>query len=411
MFFQRIINLAMRGATLGSKLFLTLFLAKFFSLSDLGSYGLVLVTVTYCNEIVGGQFYSYTSRLLIKTDEGHSWIIQQQLMFHLIMYIIMIPVALYLIVSGIIPFGLFVMIFPIMLTEHIAQEQQRWLIALSKPLEANFLLFVRSGIWPIVLIVLCFFMPELRTLRTLFYTWLVGSAISCCLGFYFVKREVVVKRINRIDFNWIKKGVLTSLPFLYSSLIAQGVYTIDRYLVDLIGGDEVLGAYTLFFSVVSALIPCADACIFHFNYPEQVKSWQEKKYTTFLSLAKKMYLHNFLLVLCFIPVCYIFLYGYVTWLNKSVILENMSLLPTLLAAFALQVIGHVSHYQLYSVGADRSIIINQSIGALVFASTVVALSSLLKVQVIPLGLILMNITVLILNRLSVKNEMTKIVLA
>ena len=401
----------MRGVTLGSKLFLTLFLAKFFSLSDLGSYGLVLVTVTYCNEIVGGQFYSYTSRLLIKADEGHSWIIQQQLMFHLLMYLIMIPVALYLIVSGIIPLGLFIMIFPIMLTEHIAQEQQRWLIALSKPLQANFLLFVRSGIWPIVLIVMCLFIPELRTLRTLFYTWLAGSAISCCLGFFFLQREVVIKRINRVDFNWIKKGVLISLPFLYSSLIAQGVYTVDRYLVDRIGGDEVLGAYTLFFSVVSALIPCADACIFHFNYPEQVKSWQEKKYSTFLSLAKKMYLHNFLLVLCFIPVCYIFLYGYVTWLDKSVILENMSLLPTLLAASALQVIGHVSHYQLYSVGADRSIIINQSIGALVFASTVFALSSLLKVQAIPLGLILMNITVLILNRLSVKNEMTKIVIA
>lgn len=411
MFFQRVINLAMRGATLSSKLLLTLFLAKFFSLSDLGSYGLVLVTVTYCNEIVGGQFYSYTSRLLIKTEEDHSWIIQQQLIFHLIMYIVMIPVAVYLIVAEIIPLSLFVMIFPIMLAEHIAQEQQRWLIALSKPLEANFLLFVRSGIWPIVLIALCLIEPEFRTLKILFYSWLTGSTVSCCLGFFFVQREIVIKRINGIDFRWIKKGIWTSLPFLYSTLIAQGVYTVDRYLVDLIGGDDVLGAYTLFFSVVSALIPCADACIFHFNYPQQVRTWQEKKYTAFFSISKKMYLHNFLLVLLFIPACYIFLYCYVTWLNKTVFLENMYLLPSLLAAFSLQVIGFVSHYQLYSVGADRSIIINQSIGALVFVSTVVVLSEPLQVQVIPLALVLMNLTVLFLNRLSVKNEVSKLVFA
>lgn len=411
MFFQRLINLAMRGATLGSKFLLTLFLAKFFSLSDLGSYGLVLVTVAYCNEIVSGQFHSYTSRLLIKKEEDQGWIIQQQFMFHFIMYIVMIPVALSLIVAGIIPFGVFIMIFPIMLSEHISLEQYRWLIALSKPVQANFLLFVRSGIWPIGLIAICLFIPDLRGLKTLFYTWLAGSAISCCLGFFFVQREVEIRRIDRIDFKWITKGVRTALPFLCSSLVAQGVYTIDRYLVDFIGGEEVLGTYTLFFSIGGALIPCADACIFHFSYPEQVKSWQEKKYATFFNLAKKMYLHNFLLVLCFIPVCYMFLYGYVIWLNKSVVLENISLLPMLLTVFSLQVIGRVSHYQLYSVGADRSIIKNQSIGALVFVSTVVVLSSLLKVQAIPLGLILMNIVVLILNRLSVKNETTKVIFA
>ncbi len=409
MFFQRMINLAMRGATLVSKLLLTLFLAKFFSLSDLGSYGLILVTVTYCNEIVGGQFYSYTSRLLIKTEEGHSWIIQQQLIFHLLMYLLLIPVASYLIFSGIIPFELFVLIFPIMLAEHISQEQQRWLIALSKPLQATLLLFLRSGIWPIVLIILCLIVPEFRTLKVLFYTWLAGSAISCFLGVYFIQRDIEVKRIKAIDFQWIKKGVLSSLPFLYSTLIAQGVYTVDRYLVDRIGGSEILGVYTLFFSVVSALIPFSDACIFHFNYPQQVKSWQEKKYTAFFSLAKKMYLHIFLLVLVFIPVCYLFIYGYVTWLKKDIFLENMYLLPTLLAAASLQVIGLVSHYQLYSVGADRSIIVNQSIGALVFVGTVVALSGVLKVQVIPFGMVLMNLTVLFLNRSSVKHGVTNLV--
>ena len=403
------INLAMRGATLVSKLLLTLFLAKFFSLSDLGSYGLILVTVAYCNQIVGGQFYSYTTRLLVKTEEGHSWIIQQQLIFHLLMYLLLIPVASYLIFSEIIPFELFVLVFPIMLAEHISQEQQRWLIALSKPLQATLLLFFRSGIWPIVLIILCLIVPEFRTLKILFCTWLAGSATSCFLGVSFIKRVIVVKRVNTIDFQWIKKGVLSSLPFLYSTLIAQGVYTVDRYLVDVIGGDEVLGVYTLFFSIVSALIPFADACIFHFNYPQQIKSWQEKKYTAFFSLAQKMYLHIFLLVLVFIPVCYLFIYGYVTWLKKDIFLENMYLLPTLLAAVSLQVFGLVSHYQLYSVGADRKIIINQSIGALVFVGTVVVLNGILKVQVIPFGMVLMNLTVLFLNRSSVKNGVANLV--
>lgn len=399
----------MRGATLVSKLLLTLFLAKFFSLSDLGTYGLILVTVTYCNEIVGGQFYSYTTRLLIKTEEGHSWIIQQQLIFHLLMYLLLIPVASYLIFSGIIPFKLFVLIFPIMLAEHISQEQQRWLIALSKPLQATLLLFLRSGIWPIVLIVLCLIFPEFRTLKTLFCTWLAGSATSCVLGVLFIQRDIEIKRIKTIDFQWIKKGVMSSLPFLYSTLIAQGVYTVDRYLVDRIGGAEILGVYTLFFSVVSALIPFSDACIFHFNYPQQIKSWQEKKYTAFFGLAQKMYLHIFLLVLVFIPVCYLFIYGYVTWLKKDIFLENMYLLPTLLAAVSLQVFGLVSHYQLYSVGADRSIIINQSIGALVFVGTVVTLSGTLNVQAIPFGMVLMNFTVLFLNRSSVKHGVANLV--
>ena len=68
----RALNVAMHGVTLASRFVLIFFLARFLEPTQLGLYGLLTVTIGYSLYFLGFDFYTFTTREILKR-ERHEW--------------------------------------------------------------------------------------------------------------------------------------------------------------------------------------------------------------------------------------------------------------------------------------------------------------------------------------------------
>lgn len=108
------------------------------------------------------------------------------------------------------------LLFVLTITEHLSQECYRVLIIKERITIANFILFIRSGIWCYLCVPLLYF--HFIKLEQIFYIWLVFSAISVAVGVIsIVKFESVSISDFKLDVQWLKRGVKTS--FLFFSVL------------------------------------------------------------------------------------------------------------------------------------------------------------------------------------------------
>jgi len=141
----RLANIALRGMTLGSKFVLIFILAKLLEPAEVGLYGLLTATIAYVMMAVGFDFYSYATRELINTDRK-DWLalLRDQGVFFGITYAAVLPLCFLIFWFDFLPWTLAMWFFPLLVLEHIAQEFNRLLIAISEPLWASIVLFLRS---------------------------------------------------------------------------------------------------------------------------------------------------------------------------------------------------------------------------------------------------------------------------
>ncbi|ELT3645721.1 TPA: O136 family O-antigen flippase, partial [Escherichia coli] len=91
---RTVIMLLLRGATLASKFLLVIFLAKFATYKNLADYTIIAVTISYLLFFLGFDFYTYSTREIIKkgfTKSGE--LLCNQLYLYISMYLILIPIV------------------------------------------------------------------------------------------------------------------------------------------------------------------------------------------------------------------------------------------------------------------------------------------------------------------------------
>ena len=145
------LNVVLRGLTLASKLCLVLALARLFSTEDLGTYGLLSSALSFTVFGLAFEYHYYTRRELIHSSGLRSSVLlRDQIALHLVSLVIGMPLAAMLgpAVFGrwMTPMllGWFLALLPF---EVLSQELMQALVALSRPLEANVVLFLRTGAW------------------------------------------------------------------------------------------------------------------------------------------------------------------------------------------------------------------------------------------------------------------------
>src|SRR5690606_7394792 len=161
------LNLSLRGATLTSKFALIFFLAIFLEPSDLGLYGLLTATISYSIYVIGFDFYTYSTReLLGQPRELWSSMLRDQGVYFVLAYLLVLPLLVVIFLQGWLPWRLAGWFFALLVIEHLAHELNRLLVAMSEQLLASVVLFLRSGLWGLVLLPLMWVVPESRQLGT-----------------------------------------------------------------------------------------------------------------------------------------------------------------------------------------------------------------------------------------------------
>ena len=86
------INLALRGITLGSKFLLSIYLVKFLSLEANGEYGIFVATISMLTYVLGLDFYSFNNREILQENSLESGKkIKNQFFLFTLVYLLVLP--------------------------------------------------------------------------------------------------------------------------------------------------------------------------------------------------------------------------------------------------------------------------------------------------------------------------------
>ena len=391
-------DLLLRIAALGGKFLLMMAIARFLTVKDVGNYGLYVSIIVISLYFVGLDFYVFSTREIldpqIKKKIGS--ILFNQVVFFIFSYVLLAALWPGLLTLSAIT-GVGGLLFLLTVSEHLSQECYRILIIKEKITLANFLLFVRSGIWCYLCVPLLYF--GMVNLEQIFYLWLVFSAISVIIGVKFILHfESISISDFKIDIKWLMRGIKTSFLFFMGTLCLRAINYLDKVIAVHFITTPKLGVYVFFFGVSAAVQAIIDVLVVTRYYPSLVRAIQEQNLEeskkAFDKFKKKMLYYNFGLFIISIPACYMM----IKLTGKMEYIDNFLWYILIVISLSLLNISMPYHYALYSKKKDSSLIIINALALLIFTiASFVFVNMLPNSGMIPvlIGLISSNLFILI----------------
>lgn len=371
-----IVNMALRGLTLVSKFFLLVFLAKALAPEQFGVYGLFTASISYALYLLGLDFYAYAQREMLSLPRT-AWcgIIYNQFMFYGAVYFIVLPLLLLVFVSGLLPWQIIGWFYLVLALEHLSQELSRLLVVCEKVTLANVALFFRGGAWVYAIVVLFRLKPELHGLTPIWAGWSVGVAISIAIGIYGVLTVIGSRPAKcTADWRWVIRGLKVAAQFLLGTLALRGLFTFDRYFLDLYVGKSAVGVYSFFMSIANSMQSFTDAGVLSRLYPRIVATYRTGQYDDYRRYLKKMAFGIILLFVGFSFGLYLTIQPMLYYIGRQVYAEQASILWILLASMGFYCLGMVPHYALYAQSADQPIVISHLLSVLLFITASIFLT-------------------------------------
>lgn len=371
-----------------SRFLFVFFIARFVGPTLLGTYGIFTATVGYALYFVGLDFYTYSTREMLK-EKKTEWgrFLKSQLILSLLLYAIFIPSIGSLFSFNVLPRELMAWFFVILILEHVNQELGRLLVAISEQLLASLALFLRQGIWAILVVALMAANAETRTLNYVFAAWAISGFFAAILAMYRLKHLGISGWHHTVDWVWIIKGIKICIPLLCATLAIRGLSTLDRYWLQAIGGTEVVGAYVLFLGMASTMMAFLDAGVFAYGYPILIRTYQKEDSICFRKELRKMLRQTFIFSALFSAASLSILPFLLKWIGNSFYIQNHAIYPWLLLATFVNALGMIPHYGLYAQGKDRPIIVSHLVSVVIFAATTWLLSAIMPLLAVPIGLV------------------------
>lgn len=384
---NRLFNLTLRATTLASKFLLLFFLARLLTPDAVGLYGLTVATITYCLYIVGLEFYTFSTRELLRKNRNE-WgqMIKSQIIFLIISYLFFSIGFYFIFEREILPKSLALWFYVLLALELMAQELNRLLVTVSQQLNASIVLFLRAGLWVFIVIGLMYSNDYYKDLIYVFLFWVLGNLIAILYGsFVFIRQKPEGWR-KKTDWSWIIRGIKTAFPLLLATLSIRGIYTLDKYWFEHLTSLEILGAYILFIGMTNALLSFLDAAVFMYTYPTLIGAFNSGSKRAFTEELKKTTFYTVFICLIFTLCSFFVLPIITTWLGDSVYSNNIGLFWSLLLATFIFCLGHIPQYILYSTGNDRPIFQSHVLGFIIFVISTFLAMQFTYLYAIPIGL-------------------------
>ena len=349
-----------------AKFILVIFIGKYLSIEKLGEYGLFTTTITIAIYFLGLDFYTFNTReILAKNKSDRVSLIRDQFIFHLLVYTIVLPLLLFVFVYNILDSKYIVHFYLILIFEHISQEIFRLYTTLQKPLFANFLLFLRSGIWIYAVIGMWLIhIKALINLSTVWYGWIIGTFLSVSLGIFHLLKEYDFKKLEKIDWKWIFTGIKVSFPFFIGTFAFKIIELSDRYMIDFFMTKADVGVYTFFGNIANSLNIIVFTLIIMIYYPKLVEAYQNKEMERFSSILNKFSYKTKVFSFIFAGIIALLLWPLLIYLGKTQLQNSIIVFWVLLVSNIVLNLSFVHHYVLYAAKKDEVIKNATLIGAL-----------------------------------------------
>ncbi|WP_164732247.1 polysaccharide biosynthesis C-terminal domain-containing protein [Flagellimonas oceanensis] len=356
---EGLLNLGLRALAIGAKFLLSILIVKKLTVADLGVYGILQTTITLLIYILGFDFYTYNAREILKKDQKSlASCIINQLAFHGLVYLIVIPISFFLFMYGVIETKYMLLFYLLLVSEHLSQELYRLLIVLKRSVIASLILFIRSGVWIFLLALIWFLESQTSSIYQVLIYWLAGAWLSVFVGI----RMILPLHSSKIDFNWIKKGIIISLPFFVGTIFYKIMEFSGRYFLDYYGTKEDVGVFTFFSSLSNTIFVFVQATVIMVYSPYLIEHAQlnSEDFKKYFSKFKKKTLINTLLG-SFLGAA--FIYPFLIYLDNKTLSADIYVFFVLLLATISFCISYIPHYKLYVFNQDIHLLKASIIGA------------------------------------------------
>lgn len=283
------VNLGIRGATLIGKFLLVYFLADQLTVEQNGVWGIFTTSIALSLYVVGLDFYTYSSRRILDfKEEDRSPMLRDQLVFYFISYLVLFPILGLLFVFNVIDIKFAIFFYAILIFEHLAQEAYRTFVVFSKPIIANIVLFLRTGSWAYLLLILWTAgVDELKSLRWIYLFWMCGGIAALVVSLFFLAKFKFksVKHIP-IDWKWIKQGIKVSLLFFIGTVGYKIIEFADRYFIDFYHTKEEVGVYTFYANMCNIVETFVHTAVIIIFSPRLIETFHKSNYDYRKTLAQ-----------------------------------------------------------------------------------------------------------------------------
>ncbi len=372
-----------------SRFILMFVLAKLLSPTELGLFGLMLASISFCVLLVGADFYTYSQReLLALVPEKWSYVVQQQIYAQLILYLIFSLPLVLIFFFDLLNWQYAMWFFLLLLIEHISQEMIRLLIAMQKQVVASIVLFFRMGFWVIFALPLMAINSELNNLDTIFISWFLGGVISIIIGTFYITKAIPIWVKVSMDINWIKKGFKVGGLFLLATLCFRGLLTFDRYAVEYLANPEMVGVYFFYIGIILGTYNFLEPAVFSFLYPRMLQAHHSLDIKKFNKVLLELKISTVLISVVLGITIYVLTPIAINWVGKAVYEQYLPHLYIFILIGLVYAIGHIPHYALYAMKGDKWIIIAHVSSLLIFFVAILGLNSLDPIKSVSIALLI-----------------------
>jgi O-antigen/teichoic acid export membrane protein len=351
------LNLVLRLSSLSARFALTLFIAKYLTLAELGLFGLLYSATAAGPALFGFGMNFFLNRELVSRSESHRLdLLRDRLLVSATTAatasLFALGISFILLDEHPKYFYFFAAIFTL---ETVCLDFHYSLLILKKPLFANSLLFIRSSVWVLPFIVAAYMDPAFRNLDTVLAFWLSGALFSIGLTIRFTRSwKWTSYNENGFETHWFKQ-VLRKNTLVYASDIGiVGTMFADRFVLSSSSDLQQVGIFVFFWSLANAIQILTNSAVSQIALPyildaynrlgvKGVRKIMHEKSIQALSLASAMSILIFFIVYMVLPL-----------IGRGELSENMPLFAILLGSTTIRAISDVWSAGLYGIHRDKA---------------------------------------------------------
>jgi O-antigen/teichoic acid export membrane protein len=355
--FDQLQLLVVRAGATVAKFLLAIYTVRYLSLADLGIYGLLVGATTIVPAVLGLGMTEWVMRKIVDLPRAQALpMVVSRLGLTLCLHLVIQPLAFLLdiLLGEPIPLPIALISGAILMLENLGAQAADMLIARGRVFLAYWITFLRTGFWPIPVMVLGLLYPETRTLEFVLLGWLAMLVVSWIVlfGLLLSKRRW---RHARPHWGFLSQNLHGSLRLYVKDVSGTISAFLDRFLISAFLGLELTGVYTLYWSIASVMHSLAVFGVVQAQLPVLIAAGQSGDPKVFRVLERQLQIElggwALLLALGTAVATPLFL----PFLDQPLVQDYLPVFWIVLGATLLRVAADGYGFVLLALGRDRAI--------------------------------------------------------
>ena len=356
--------MALRSITIAAKFALTLFIARYLGLADLGFYGIIASLAALGPVLLGFGVANNLGREAAR--RGPSCITLPMLQYCL--FLIPAYAALCAVSIGVWPEKMhwIFILAALLLLEQFQTDMFSLMSITGSAYEANVIYFTRFAGWSLIYVPLALLHPDFRNLTAVLLFWLAGCVVASVLAICFTRKWRWGVAIRALPRSRIRMPHHHGSMALYVGDIANTSFQyFDRYIVGMFLNPTILGVYVLYWSITNALSNLVGISIVQVRSGQLVKMAHDSR-RGFNHSLRRVSLASSSIALGLGLLATLMMYIVVPHLGRPEADRYLPLMFILCVALSLRTLYEILGISFYAHGRD-DLILYSVIGVLVVA--------------------------------------------